>query len=259
MRLAADGVGFRIDGHVLLTGVALDVPSGSVVGLVGPNGSGKSTLLRLLYRALAPQDGTAWLGAGLLWDLPPRHAARVLAAVPQEQPSEFDLTVEELVRLGRLPHQRMLAGDGPGDRRIVAESLAATGLAGLGHRSLAQLSGGERQRAVVARALAQRPEVLLLDEPTNHLDVRYQHEVLGLVRRLGLTTLVALHDLNLAAAYCDAVVVLRAGAVLTAGPVDEVLTPATVETAFGVAATVVAHPVTGRPQLLFHSLPEETP
>jgi iron complex transport system ATP-binding protein len=130
---------------------------------------------------------------------------------------------------------------------------------GLGHRTLAQLSGGERQRAVVARALAQRPEVLLLDEPTNHLDVRYQHEVLGLVRRLGLTTLVALHDLNLAAAYCDAVVVLRGGSVLAAGPVEEVLSPVIVEAAFGIPVTVVAHPVTGRPQLLFHPLTEETP
>ena len=259
MRLAAEDVGFRIDGHVLLAGVAVDVPSGSMVGLVGPNGSGKSTLLRLLYRALAPQDGMAWLGGEPLWALAPRDAARLLAAVPQDQPGEFDLTVEDLVRLGRLPHQKMLVGDGPADRRIVAEALAATGLTGLGHRSLAQLSGGERQRAVIARALAQRPEVLLLDEPTNHLDVRYQHELLALVRRLGLTTLVALHDLNLAAAYCDTVVVLRGGEVLAAGPVDEVLTPATVEAAFGIPVTVVAHPVTGRPQLLFHPLPEETP
>jgi iron complex transport system ATP-binding protein len=258
-RLAAAGVGFRIGGHVLLDGVDLEVPPGAVVGLLGPNGSGKSTLLRLLYRALPPQAGAAWLGAGPLWDLPARDAARRLAAVPQEQPGEFDLTVDELVRLGRLPHQRMLAGDGPDDRRIVAEALAATGLAGLGHRRMGELSGGERQRAVVARALAQRPEVLLLDEPTNHLDVRYQHEVLGLVRRLGLTTLVALHDLNLAAAYCDAAVVLRDGSVLAAGPVDDVLAPDTVEAAFGVAATVVAHPVTGRRQLLFHPLAEEAP
>jgi iron complex transport system ATP-binding protein len=259
VRLAAEGVGFRVDGHVLLAGVGFEVPAGSVVGLVGPNGSGKSTLLRLLYRALAPQDGVAWLGGGLLWELPTRQAARLLGAVPQDQPSEFDLTVGELVHLGRLPHQQMLAGAGPDDRRIVAEALTATGLIGLEDRALAKLSGGERQRAVVARALAQRPQVLLLDEPTNHLDVRYQHELLGLVRRVGLTTLVALHDLNLAAAYCESVVVLRAGAVLAAGPVDEVLCPATVEAAFGVAATVVAHPATGRPQLLFHPLSEETP
>jgi iron complex transport system ATP-binding protein len=259
MRLTAEGVGFRIEGTAVLDDIAIDVPEGSVVGLVGPNGSGKSTLLRLLYRALPAQLGVAWLDDRKLWEVPARHAARDLGAVPQDQPTEFDLTVGELVRLGRLPHQGVFAGESAGDRRIVADALAATGMAHLAHRGLGQLSGGERQRAVVARALAQEPAVLVLDEPTNHLDVRHQHDLLGLIRRLARTTLVALHDLNLAATYCDGVVVLRNGVVLAAGPVAEVLTPVVVDAAFGIPASLVAHPVTGRPQLLFHPPTEENP
>jgi iron complex transport system ATP-binding protein len=258
MRLRAEAVGYRIGEARLLDGVDLDVEPGAIVGLLGPNGSGKSTLLRLLYRSLDPQVGVAWLGDDLLWELPRRRAACLVGAVPQEQPSEFDLTVEELVRLGRLPHQRMLAADTADDRRFVADAMAATGVDHLADRHLDELSGGERQRAVVARALAQQPRVLMLDEPTNHLDVRYQHELLALVRRLGLTSVVALHDLNLAAAYCDHAVVLAAGRVLAFGAVADVVVPTVVERAFGVRSTRVMHPETGRPQLLFHPHPEET-
>jgi iron complex transport system ATP-binding protein len=256
VRLAVEGVGYRIDDTHLLDAVDLEVPSGSMVGLVGPNGSGKSTLLRLLYRALAPQVGTAWLDADALWDLPAGRAAQLVGAVPQEQPGDFDLTVEDLVSLGRFPHQRAMARVSRDDRAIVAAALGSVGLAGLEHRRLDQLSGGERQRAVVARALAQQPAALLLDEPTNHLDVRYQHDLLLLIRQLGLSTLVALHDLNLAGAYCDHVVVLATGQVVAAGPVATVLVPEVIEPAFGVAVTTVTHPGTGRPQLLFQPVEE---
>ncbi|CAN5898060.1 ABC transporter ATP-binding protein [soil metagenome] len=252
MRLAIEELSYQIGDARVLAGVDFEAADGAVVALVGPNGSGKSTLLRLLYRSLDRQAGRVWLDGGDLWALSNRSAARLLGAVPQEQPSEFELTVEELVRLGRLPHQRMLLGDGADDRRLVSDAMAATGVAHLAHRRLDQLSGGERQRAVVARALAQQPSVLLLDEPTTHLDIGYQHELLALVRRLGLTTVVALHDLNLAASYCDHVVVLADGGVVAGGPVDEVLVPEVIEAAFGIAACRVVHPATGRPQLLFH-------
>jgi iron complex transport system ATP-binding protein len=254
MRLTVRDVGYRVDGHILLEAAGLDAAPGSIVGLVGANGAGKTTLLRLLYRALEPQTGTAWLDHDLLWELPAREVARRLGAVPQDQPGEFDLTVLELVTLGRIPHQRAFERDRAEDRRIVAEALATVELTDLAGRRWNQLSGGERQRAIIARALAQQPAVLLLDEPTNHLDVRHQHEVLGLLRRLRLTTVVAIHDLNLVATYCDQAVVLLDGRVIAAGRVGEVLVPGVVEEAFGVAVSLVDHPATGHRQLLFHPL-----
>jgi iron complex transport system ATP-binding protein len=248
------GIGYRIDDHLLLDDVDLDAESGTLVALVGANGAGKTTLLRLLYRALKAQAGAAWLDDKLLWSVPARDAARHLGAVPQEQPGEFDLTVREVVRLGRIPHQRLFEREHDIDREIVAEVLARVDLVELAERRWHELSGGERQRAIIARALAQQPSVLLLDEPTNHLDVRYQHDVLSLLRDLGLTTVVAVHDLNLAATYCDRVVVLLDGRVIAAGPVADVLVPDVIKRAFAVGTTVVEHPVTRRPQLLFHPL-----
>ena len=257
MKIAAESIGFRIGPHVLLDGVTLDVPDGSMVGLVGANGSGKSTLLRLLYRSLKPQTGTAWLDEMPLWELDQRRAAQLLGAVPQDQPSEFDLTVNDLVQLGRLPHQHMMAHTSMKDEQIVAEALELTGVTHLRHRPLKALSGGERQRAIVARALAQQPQVLLLDEPTNSLDVRYQHELLQLLRDLRLTSLIALHDLNLAAAYCDHAIGLNSGSVVASWPVLDVLVPEVIEPAFGIGASLIEHPVSGRRQLVFHPLSKE--
>ncbi len=251
MRVRAEGLTYRIGQATLLHDVGLEAPERGIVAVVGPNGSGKSTMLRLLYRALEPQRGTVWIGDELLWDLPRKQAACLIGAVPQHQPSEFELTVVELVRLGRLPHQRLLSPTSHADNEHVAKAMEATGVAHLAERHLDQLSGGERQRAVVARALAQDPAVLLLDEPTNHLDVRYQQDLLALLAGLDLTTIVALHDLNLAAAYCDRAIVLSQGSVHAAGPVREVLVPEIVDPAFGVETVAVNHPSTGVPQLLF--------
>lgn len=252
MKLATEAVGYQVGSAVLIEDVSVEVEPGTMVALIGPNGSGKTTLLRLLYRALQPQRGAAWLDTELLWDLRPRTAARLLGAVPQEPPIEFELTVEELVNLGRLPHQRLLAGRTTADREAATRAMITTGVLHLADRRLDALSGGERQRAVVARALAQEPSVLLLDEPTNHLDVRYQYELLSLLRELRLTTLVALHDLNLTAAYCDGVVLLSGGRVVARGPVSEVLVPDVIGPTFGVTVDVITHPTTGRLQLLFN-------
>ena len=252
MRLATENIDYQIGSAKLLDHVSIEIESRSTVALVGPNGSGKTTLLRLLYRALRPQQGAAWIDDQVLWDLQPRDAARNIGAVPQEMPVEFELTVEELVGLGRLPHQGVLSLSSAKDRDCIERAMLTTGVSHLAHRRLDLLSGGERQRAVVARALAQEPSVLLLDEPTSHLDVRYQYELLSLLRALDLTILVALHDLNLAATYCDEVILLSAGGVVAKGPVGEVLVPDLIEPVFGIAVDVVTHPVTGCSQLLFN-------
>lgn len=254
MRLAFDEVSVRLDGREIVRALSLEVPAGEVVGLVGPNGSGKSTALRCVYRALRPAGGTVWLGGNDLGSLSIRDSARTVAALTQHNGLDLDFTVEEVVALGRAPH---LAGNRRLDERERALCHAAMerlDVAGLAGRGVLSLSGGERQRVLIARALVQEPRVLVLDEPTNHLDVRHQTELLALLRGLGLTVLVVLHDLNLAAAGCDRIGVLAGGALVAAGTPAQVLTEALVAEVFGVDATVVRHPGSGAPQLLY-SLP----
>ena len=232
---------------------AVDVHArpGETVGLVGPNGSGKTTLLRCVYGTLRPTSGRALLDGDDLHALTPRARARRIATVPQDASTEFELTVRELVALGRSPHKRFWEGDTGDDLERAEAALARVGIADLAQRPYPGLSGGERQRALVARALVQDPALLVLDEPTNHLDIRYQLEVLSLVRDLGTTNLLALHDLNLAAAYCDRLYVLQDGRIVTHGPPAEVLTPGLLAGVYGVDAEVVPHPVTGTPTVLY--------
>ncbi|GAA2798835.1 ABC transporter ATP-binding protein [Streptomyces showdoensis] len=224
---------------------------GETVGLVGPNGSGKTTLLRCVYGTLAATSGRALLDGDDLRTLGPRARARRVATVPQESGLEFELTVRELVALGRSPHKRFWEGDTERDRERADAALDRVGILDLADRPYPALSGGERQRALVARALVQDPALLVLDEPTNHLDIRYQLEVLSLVRDLGTTNLLALHDLTLAAAYCDRLYVLDRGRIVAEGPPAEVLTPALLAAVYGVEAEVIPHPATGTPLVVY--------
>lgn len=241
--LTGAGLTVRVSGRAapILDGVAIAVPAGRVTGLLGPNGSGKSTLLHTLAGSTVPQAGEVRLGGRPLGDVPRRERARILAVMEQSSDADTELTVDDVVALGRLPHRSRLAPAGPDDAAACARALDLVGMAGTGRRRWRTLSGGERQRVHAARVLAQEPAVLLLDEPTNHLDVRHQHELLGLLGRLagdGLTVVVVLHDLALAARYCDRLVVLRDGQVHAAGATADVLTPTVVREVFGVDAAV---------------------
>jgi iron complex transport system ATP-binding protein len=219
--------------------------SNEVVGIVGPNGSGKSTTLRCVYRALKPDAGAVLIDGQ---NVHKRQAlARELSALTQESQVEFDFTVTEVVEMGRLPHDRSPAHD----RAVVTKALTTVDVEHLASRSFLSLSGGERQRVLIARAIAQEPRVLVLDEPTNHLDIRHQLDVLSLTRGLGITVLTVLHDLNLAASYCDRLHVLDEGRLVASGTPEEVLTPELIAKVFHVTAHVVRHPTTGVPQLLF--------
>ncbi|MFJ7065392.1 ABC transporter ATP-binding protein [Streptomyces sp. NPDC101115] len=229
----------------------LVVRPGETVGLVGPNGSGKTTLLRCVYGTLAATSGRALLDGDDLRAMGPRARARRVATVPQESAAEFELTVRELVALGRSPHKRFWEGDSAADLARADAALDRVGIGHLADRPYPGLSGGERQRALVARALVQDPALLVLDEPTNHLDIRYQLEVLGLVRHLGTSNLLALHDLTLAGAYCDRLYVLRRGRVVAEGPPGEVLTPELLRAVYGVEAEVIPHPRTGTPLVVY--------
>ncbi|MFD5181285.1 ABC transporter ATP-binding protein [Streptomyces sp. NPDC058372] len=248
--LRAERVSRSACGRLILDGVGLEARPGTTVGLIGPNGSGKSTLLRLLAGLLAPTGGTVTVDGATPAELGRRETARRLAVVGQHATTDTDLTVQDVVGLGRVPHRRAWSAPSPADREAVRAALERTGLTPLAGRLWHTLSGGERQRTQIARALAQEPRHLLLDEPTNHLDVQHQLELLSLVAGLPVTSVVALHDLNLAAMFCDEIVVLRAGCVVACGAPGVVLTESLIHEVYGVRA-VVAEGAGGRPFVRF--------
>jgi iron complex transport system ATP-binding protein len=248
-QLTVDHVSVEIEGRRLVESVLFDLQPGEFLGLVGPNGSGKSSLLRTIYRVLKPSAGQVVHLGDDVWKLSARDAARRTAVVAQERMGEFDFTVRELVLMGRTPNKGLLDGDDATDHQIVADCLAKVGMGHCATRQFLSLSGGEKQRVLVARALAQQARFLVLDEPTNHLDIRHQLELLELVRRLRTTTLAALHDLNLAARYCDRLVMLSGGRVAAVGTPAEVLTAERIGAVYEVRAEVVL--VNGVPRIDF--------
>ncbi|NUL06268.1 ABC transporter ATP-binding protein [Streptomyces lunaelactis] len=250
--LTVEGLSYAIGGRELVDRADLVAAPGETVGLVGPNGSGKTTLLRCVYGTLRPTGGRALLDGDDLHAIGPKARARRIATVPQDGGTEFELTVREVVAMGRAPHKRFWEADTATDVDLVGDALARVGIepAPAG-RAFPSLSGGERQRALVARALVQEPALVVLDEPTNHLDIRYQLEILGLIRELGTTNLLALHDLNLAAYYCDRIYVLRAGRIVASGAPCDVLTPELLAEVYEVNAEVSTHPTTGAPSITY--------
>ncbi|MEU0839158.1 ABC transporter ATP-binding protein [Streptomyces sp. NPDC005962] len=249
--LRAERVARGAGGRLIVDGVSLAPAPGSCVGVLGPNGSGKSTLLRLLAGVLAPASGVVTLDGHPLADLRRGAVARRIAVVEQDAVTQSELTVREVVGLGRIPHRRPWSGPSAADEEAVRHALERTGLTDRAGQSWHTLSGGERQRAQIARALAQAPRELLLDEPTNHLDIQHQLDLLALVADLPVTTVIALHDLNLAAMYCDALLVLREGRVAAAGTPGDVLTEGLIAEVYGVRTAVTPDGPGGRPHIRF--------
>jgi iron complex transport system ATP-binding protein len=254
--LEAFDLRFRYPGRIVLDGVSLTLESGAFVGVIGPNGSGKTTLVRLLSRVLSPGGGWIRLLGRDLQEWPAEAVARTLAVVGQDHPLDFDFTVEEVVLMGRYPHLGRWQGESRRDRDVAARSMARCGIAHLAGHLFRQCSGGERQRAIVARALTQEPQVLLLDEPNAHLDITYQVALFDLLQDLareGMAVLAVLHDLNLAALYCDTLLLLAGGRIVAAGPPAAVLTPAHLAEAYGGQVLIGRHPTRDAPQV--HLLP----
>ncbi|MFD6279096.1 ABC transporter ATP-binding protein [Streptomyces sp. NPDC060209] len=249
--LRAARVSREAGGRVVLDGVSIAPPPGATVGLLGPNGSGKTTLLRVMAGVLAPGAGVVTLDGRTLAETGRRGVARRVAVVDQHAVTQVDLSVLDVVRLGRIPHRRAWSAPGPGDEDAVREALARTGLADRAAQSWHTLSGGERQRVQIARALAQEPRELLLDEPTNHLDIQHQLELLSLVAALPVTAVVALHDLNLAAMFCDRVTVMKEGRVVAGGTPSEVITEELIADVYRVRAVVTPEGPDGRPSVRF--------
>ncbi len=247
-RLEAEGVGVAIEAAHILEQIALRAGPGEFLGVIGPNGAGKSTLLKALS-GLLRCEGSVRLEGRELRGLSPRAIAQVIAQVPQSTVMDFGFTSLEVVLMGRHPHLGPLRLEGPRDMEVARAAMAFTETEAFAGRSLHTLSGGERQRVLIARALAQEPRLLLLDEPTANLDLHHQLRVLDLVRVLveeGLTAIAAIHDLGLAARYCDRLYLLKGGRLLAQGRPWEVLTPANLREAFGVKALVFTDPLTDR-------------
>lgn len=249
--LRADRVSFayRASAPLVVDDVSLAIAPGDLVGILGPNGSGKTTLLKMLSGTLTPSAGDLQFERRPLGSWSRRELARRIALVPQETHAPFDFTVLDIVLMGRFPHLGTFALEGPADLAIARRALASTGTSAFEARPFATLSGGEKQRVVIASALAQSPELLLLDEPTASLDLGHQLDVQLLLAALNrddrVTMVLSTHDLNLAAALCRHLILLRDGRVIAQGPTDEVLTPETVRALYGVDADVHRHPIAG--------------
>jgi iron complex transport system ATP-binding protein len=250
MSLQLQDLSVDISGRRIVSGIGFIVPDGSFAGLLGPNGSGKSTILKAIYRVHRPSAGRVLLDGKDLLSMKPREAARRIAVVAQEFTLEFDFTVAEMVMIGRIPHKRAFDRDDEADRAIVDQAMAQVGCQDLAHRGFNTLSGGEKQRVLIAQAIAQGADHLILDEPTNHLDIRYQVEILELVSALGVTVLAAIHDLSLAALFCDTVHLLAGGKLIAGGPPGAVITADIVGLTYGSDVLVIKHPETGTPHLI---------
>lgn len=251
MSVVAENLRWGVKRKTIVSDVSLTVAPGETLGLIGPNGSGKSSLLRLLAGLKNPLSGRVEINGQDIAQVSRKALSRQVAFVQQSAATDTNVTVRDVVRLGRTPHRSALAGWSQADEAAVTHALESVDMISRRGQSWQTLSGGERQRVHIARALAQTPQVMFLDEPTNHLDIHHQIEILRMVRDLDLTSVVALHDLNLAAMFCDRIVVLEAGTVRACGTPKAVLTQEILRDVFRVTADVSGSPDADRPHIRF--------
>ncbi len=250
--LQVENLSFKIKEKKILVQAGFQVHEGEFVGIIGPNGSGKSTLLKNVYKVLKPQEGKIMFMNRDLLTMSNREMAQQIAVVIQEQEASFDFTVEEVVMMGRHAKKKMMESENEADREIVHQTLRATGLYEIREQSFITLSGGEKQRAFIARALVQDTPCLLLDEPTNHLDIKYQLELMNLVKAQKKTVVAVIHDLNIASMYCDRLYALKEGKIVASGTPKQVLTPEFIKEVYEVEAEIVDD-TRGQSRILFYS------
>lgn len=239
--LTAEHLRWCTDGNVILDDISFAVKKGSFTGILGPNGAGKSSLLRCLYRFIKPEQGVVSFECQDIWQINANDFAKNVAVVLQETPSHFNLTVHDVVALGLIPHKGIFARANKTDDEKISQALDQVGLTHKYNQSFEHLSGGEKQRALIARAMVQSPSLLIMDEPTSHLDVRYQIQIMELAKSLGITVIASFHDLNLASAMCDNILVLNQGKLVCQGTPQEVLTREMLSEVFGVCAHISEH------------------
>ncbi|PIE59974.1 MAG: hypothetical protein CSA32_01125 [Desulfobulbus propionicus] len=252
MRLHIENLSWGVDGKKIVDNVNLEINNGEFVGIVGPNGSGKSSLLKCIYRVNRPLSGTIFLNDRNIWNMSAKELAKKAASVIQETSEQFELKVKEVVMMGRNPHKGIFDRDNKEDHILVNRALEEVGLIDFRERFFHTLSGGEKQRTLIARALAQQAKILMLDEPTNHLDIHYQLEIMELVKKIKITSLVVMHDLNLAAMYCDRIYVMNKGKIDSCGRPEEILTEELINKVYRVNVTIQRQEKTGSMHLSFY-------
>ncbi|WP_313583557.1 ABC transporter ATP-binding protein [Lacrimispora sp.] len=245
MNLKVDHVSVTLSGADIVKDISMKVDDKQFVGIIGPNGCGKSTLLKSIYKVIKPQKGIVFLGDKDVLKSSARSISKDMGVVGQFNDLSFDFTVREMVMMGRSPHKHFMESDNMEDYKIAADALERVNLEKYADRSYLTLSGGEKQRVILARAIAQEPKFLILDEPTNHLDIKYQLQILSVVKSLNIGVLAALHDLSMASVYCDILYVVKDGQIIASGNPKAVLTKYLIRQVFEIDCEVYPNPITG--------------
>jgi len=249
--LSVNSLGWQVADCVILADISFQIPTGSFIGLLGPNGAGKSSLLRCLYRYVQPTSGNVYYNNRDIWQLAAKDYAKDVAVVLQHTPQQFQLKVTDVVALGLVPHKTWFGSNTREDAELVSYAIDKVGLSHKAQMQFESLSGGEKQRVMIARAIVQQPKLLIMDEPTSHLDVKYQIQIMELAKSLGITVLASFHDLNLASAICDRLLLLDNGHLVAEGRPSEVLTEQTLSDVFGVCAQINSHPQHQGPHITY--------
>ena len=239
MNIKTENINVVIDNNNILKDINIEVDNKEVIGIIGPNGSGKSTLLKCIYRLLKPNAGLVKFDDVDIKNISIKESSKKVAVLSQHNNYDFDFTVKDIVLMGRSPHKKFMERDNKEDYDIVNDALKKVDMMNFKDRNFQSLSGGEQQRVILARALAQQPKCLILDEPTNHLDIKYQLQLMRIVKSLNIEVIAAIHDLNIATMYCDKIYVLKDGKIVQYGTPKEILTPQLIKNVYEVDAKLI--------------------
>ncbi|WP_444819247.1 ABC transporter ATP-binding protein [Treponema denticola] len=253
MVLDISSLSFDFGSKNILADIDLSIKNNGIVGIIGPNGSGKSTLLKCIYRVLKPKTGTIFIDGKNINDYQFKETAKKMAVVAQHNDTHFDFNVLEMVLIGRSPHKKFMERDSAEDIELAYKALEQVNMKDFADRNFSSLSGGEKQRIILARALVQNTDCLILDEPTNHLDIKHQLHFMSLAKDLKITVISAIHDLNIAAMYCDKIYALKEGQIIASGSVYEVITEEVIKTLYDVEAKII-YDEEKKPHVIFKNI-----
>jgi len=253
MVLDISSLSFNFGSKNILADINISIKDNGIVGIIGPNGSGKSTLLKCIYRVLKPKTGTIFIDGKNINDYQFKETAKKMAVVAQHNDTHFDFNVLEMVLIGRSPHKKFMERDSAEDIELAYKALEQVNMKDFADRNFSSLSGGEKQRIILARALVQNTDCLILDEPTNHLDIKHQLHFMSLAKDLKITVISAIHDLNIAAMYCDKIYALKEGQIIASGSVNEVITEEVIKTLYDVEAKII-YDEEKKPHVIFKNI-----